>query len=111
MIGTSPVWICALASFRQEVLAKGHVDRVEIVFQGETIAVHMRCYGVAQPNGPLRNAMARGGIKNRPLLELASYAEESHLRVLPEPCVNLSTHTAPDVSAIAMTKLPVGKER
>ena len=60
-----------------------HVDRVEIVFQGETIAVHMRCYGVAQPNGPLRNAKARGGIKNPPLLELASYARvtlmKSHL--------------------------------
>ena len=28
---------------------------------------------------------------------LASHAEESHLRVLPEPCMSLSTHTAPDV--------------
>ncbi len=28
---------------------------------------------------------------------LSSHAEDSHLRVLPEPYVNLSAHTAPDV--------------
>jgi len=28
---------------------------------------------------------------------LSSRAEEFHLRALPEPCVNLSIHTAPDV--------------
>jgi hypothetical protein len=46
----------------QEVLAKGHVDRVEIVCRGKTIAVHTRCYGVApakwaasKRNGSCRN--------------------------------------------------------
>jgi hypothetical protein len=28
---------------------------------------------------------------------MSSRAEESHLRALPEPCMNLSIHTAPDV--------------
>jgi hypothetical protein len=32
---------------------------------------------------------------------LSSRAEESHLRALPEPCVNLSIHTAPDVRPLA----------
>jgi len=31
----------------------------------------------------------------------SSRAEESHLRALPEPCVNLSIHTAPDVRPLA----------
>ncbi len=30
-------------------------------------------------------------------LNLSSHAEGFHLRVLPEPCVKLSLHTAPDV--------------
>jgi hypothetical protein len=30
-------------------------------------------------------------------LLMASHAEEFHLRVLLEPCMNLSIHTAPDV--------------
>jgi hypothetical protein len=29
--------------------------------------------------------------------EVSSRAEEFHLRALPEPCMNLSIHTAPDV--------------
>ena len=36
---------------------------------------------------------------------LASHAEGFHLRVLLEPCVNLSVHTAPDV------RLPTLKNR
>jgi hypothetical protein len=28
---------------------------------------------------------------------MSSRAEEFHLRALPEPCLNLSIHTAPDV--------------
>jgi hypothetical protein len=28
---------------------------------------------------------------------MSSRAEDFHLRALPKPCVNLSTHTAPDV--------------
>jgi hypothetical protein len=36
------------------------------------------------PSPPLRKRMS-------------SRAEEFHLRALPEPCVNLSIHTAPDV--------------
>ena len=32
----------------QEVLAKGYVDRVEIVCRGETVAVHARCYDKAE---------------------------------------------------------------
>jgi hypothetical protein len=31
------------------------------------------------------------------LVLLSSRAEEFHPRALPKPCVNLSTHTAPDV--------------
>ena len=33
----------------------------------------------------------------RVIPSLSSRAEEFHLRALPEPCVNLSIHTAPDV--------------
>jgi len=29
--------------------------------------------------------------------EMSSRAEEFHLRALPEPCMTLSSHTAPDV--------------
>ena len=32
---------------------------------------------------------------------MSSRAEESRLRALPEPCVNLSIHTAPDVRPLA----------
>jgi hypothetical protein len=40
-------------------------------------------------------------------IDLASHAEESHLRVLPEPCMNLSTHTAPDVRPLPTSRLEV----
>jgi hypothetical protein len=33
----------------------------------------------------------------RDLLSLSSRPEEFHLRALPEPCMTLSSHTAPDV--------------
>ena len=40
-------------------------------------------------------------------IDLASHAEESHLRVLPEPCVNLSIHTAPDVRPLPTSRLEI----
>src|SRR5215472_13766117 len=39
-----------------------------------------------------------GGAAARPiLLSMSSRPEEFHLRALPEPCMTLSSHTAPDV--------------
>jgi transposase len=40
----------------------------------------------------------------------ASRAEESHLRALPEPYVNLSAHTAPSVQPLTIQKEPMGKQ-
>ena len=44
-----------------------------------------------------------GHPKNGQMLIMASRAEEFHLRALPEPYVNLSIHTAPDVRPLAQT--------
>jgi hypothetical protein len=57
-----------------------------------------RCADCAQP---LEIAAKTGD-------EVSSRPEGSHLRALLDPYVNLSIHTAPDVSAVSMTELPVG---
>src|SRR5262245_54309708 len=45
---------------------------------------------------PLKEAKRKCSPHLRTTL-LSSRAEDFHLRALPKPCVNLSTHTAPDV--------------
>src|SRR5262245_40700791 len=46
----------------------------------------------------------RGSITHRIPTEVSSRPEESHLRALPEPCMNLSIHTAPDVRPLPWHK-------
>ena len=48
----------------------------------------VRFQGIARMDGPVAGPHSA---------RLSSRAEEFHLRALPEPCVNLSIHTAPDV--------------
>ena len=52
-----------------------------------------------------RDLLSAFGVKRKwvaqqnplPRSKMSSRAEEFHLRALPEPCMNLSIHTAPDV--------------
>ena len=52
---------------------------------------------VLDPKRPIREAGMDGPVAGPHRSRLSSRAEEFHLRALPEPCVNLSIHTAPDV--------------
>jgi len=52
--------------------------------------------------------LLRQGGRSRPSARappLASRPEELHLRALPEPCVTLSSHTAPDVQPLPVERL------
>jgi len=51
----------------------------------------------SKKNHPARVVPALKRLRHDDGLPLSSRAEELHLRALPEPYVNLSIHTAPDV--------------
>jgi NAD(P)-dependent dehydrogenase (short-subunit alcohol dehydrogenase family) len=61
--------------------------KAEVVSLTRRFALELGSYGITV------NAVAPGFVRT----DLSSRPEESHLRALPEPYVNLSIHTAPDV--------------
>ncbi len=54
-----------------------------------------RCRKTLVANGGIADIRKRQSRK--PRSRLSSRPEEFHLRALPEPCMTLSSHTAPDV--------------